>query len=84
MDYPGVVKGRLDTDDIEIYKEINSDFVTSVSILDEEHRPDVTGGLLNKIKCALEISKTCECWISGLDKLEDCIDGMPKGTKVII
>ena len=84
MDYPGVVKGRLDTDDIEIYKEINSDFVTSVSILDEENRPDVTGGLLNKIKCALEISKTCECWISGLDKLEDCIDGMPKGTKVII
>jgi len=84
MDYPGVVKGRLDSDNVEIYEEINSNFVTNISILNEENRPDVTGGLLNKIKCALEISKTCECWISGLDNLKDCLENKPKGTKVII
>ena len=84
MDYPGVVKGSLDSDNIEIHEEIDSEFVTNISILNEENKPDVTGGLLNKIRCALEISKTCECWISGLDNLEDCIEGVPKGTKVSI
>ena len=84
MDYPGVVKGSLESDEIEIYKKLDSKFVTNISILKEGNRPDVTGGLLNKIKCALEISKTSECWISGLDSLEDCIMGVPKGTKVII
>ena len=84
MDYPGVVKGSLESDEMEIYGKLDSKFVTNISILKEKNRPDVTGGLLNKIKCALEISKTSECWISGLENLEDCIDGMPKGTKVII
>ena len=84
MDYPGVVKGNLESDEIEIYEKLDSKFVTNISIPKEKNRPDVTGGLLNKIKCALEISKTSECWISGLDSLEDCIMGVPKGTKVII
>jgi len=84
MDYPGVVKGKLDSDNIEIYEEINSKFVKNISILNEENRPDVTGGLLNKIECALEISKISECWISGFDNLKDCLENSPKGTKVII
>jgi isopentenyl phosphate kinase len=84
MDYPGVVKGKLDSDNIEIYEEINSKFVKNISILNEENRPDVTGGLLNKIECALEISKICECWISGFDNLKDCLENKPKGTKVIV
>lgn len=83
MDYPGVVKGSLDADLIEIHDKINSKFVNNISIHKEGGRPDVTGGLLNKIKCALEISNNSECWISGLDNLDDCVNGMPKGTRVI-
>lgn len=83
MDYPGVVKGKLESKELEIYEEIDSTFVRDKTILKDENRPDVTGGLINKIKCALEISKTSECWISGLDNLEDCLEGKPKGTKVI-
>ena len=84
MDYPGIVKGKLDSDNVTIYEEIDSNFVNNISINDENNRPDVTGGLMNKIRCALEISKTCECWISGLDNLEECVNGEPKGTKVIL
>tara|TARA_B100000579_G_scaffold137079_1_gene111201 strand:+ start:7374 stop:8153 length:780 start_codon:yes stop_codon:yes gene_type:complete len=84
MDYPGVVKGNLNSNNIEIYDEINSDFISNISIHSEKNRPDVTGGLLNKIRCALEISKNCECWISGLDYLENCVNDVPRGTKVIV
>jgi len=84
MDYPGIVKGKLDSDNIKIYEEIDSNFVNNISITDQKNRPDVTGGLINKIRCALEISKTSECWISGLKNLEDCVKGVPKGTKVIL
>ena len=52
-------------------------------IHNEGDGPDVTGGLLNKIKCALQISNYSECWISGLDNLDDCVNGIPKGTRVI-
>ncbi len=83
MDYPGVVKGRLYADVIEIHDKINSKFVNNVSIHKDGDRPDVTGGLLNKIKCALEISNNTECWISGLDNLDDCLNGIPRGTRVI-
>ena len=83
MDYPGVVKGSLDADVIEIHNKINSEFVNNVSIHSEVDRPDVTGGLLNKIKCALEISNYSECWISGIDNLDDCVNGIPTGTRVI-
>ena len=82
MDYPGVVKGSLDAGEIEIHNKINSKFVNEVSIHNEGDRPDVTGGLLNKIKCALQISNYSECWISGLDNLDDCVNGIPKGTRV--
>ena len=58
-------------------------FVNNIFIHNEVDRPDVTGGLLNKIKCALEISNYSECWISGLDNLDDCVNGVPKGTRVI-
>ena len=83
MDYPGVVKGKLESKKLKIYDKIDSTFLKDKIILKDEDRPDVTGGLINKIKCALEISKTSECWISGLDDLEDCLKGKPKGTKVI-
>lgn len=84
MDYPGVVKGSLNSKKIKIYKKIDSEFIKSVSITEQINRPDVTGGLLNKIECALEISKISECWISGLDNLEACINGNPIGTMVTI
>ena len=83
MDYPGVVKGDLDAKVIEIHDKINSNFVKNVSIHREGNRPDVTGGLLNKINCALEISNYSECWISGLANLDHCVNGVPRGTKVI-
>lgn len=83
MDYPGVVKGKLESKKLKIYDKIDSTFLKDKIILKDEDRPDVTGGLINKIKCALEISKTSECWISGLDYLEDCLKDKPKGTKVI-
>jgi len=84
MDYPGVVKGNLKSDKIKIYKKITSKFIKNIPITKQENRPDVTGGLLNKIECALEISKISECWISGLDNLEACINGNPIGTMVTI
>jgi len=83
MDYPGVVKGSLDSEELEIHDEIDSKFIEKVSILSQNNRPDVTGGLLNKIRCALEISRKSECWISGLDNLSNCINDVPKGTRVI-
>ena len=82
MDYPGIVKGRLDAEKHEIHAEINSEFLNNVSVHSESGRPDVTGGLINKIKCALEISLSSDCWISGLDNLDNCVNGIPKGTRV--
>ena len=84
MDYPGIVKGKLDDENLVIYDEIDSTFVKNVSIQEDNERPDVTGGILNKIKCALEISKVSECWIGGLDNFEDCLNDNPIGTKVIV
>ena len=84
MDYPGIVKGKLDDENLTIYDEIDSRFVKNVAIQEDNERPDVTGGLLNKIKCALEIAKVSECWISGLDNFEDCLNDNPIGTKVIV
>jgi isopentenyl phosphate kinase len=83
MEYPGVVKGNLNSDNLGIYEEINSELINKISIVDEKNRPDVTGGLLKKIECALEISKYSDCWISGLDNLNKCINGYPEGTRVV-
>ena len=84
MDYPGIVKGKLDDENLTIYDEIDSRFVKNITIQEDNERPDVTGGLLNKIKCALQIAKVSECWISGLDNFEDCLNDNPIGTKVIV
>ena len=83
MEYPGVVKGNLKSENLEIYEEINSEFTSKISIVNEENRPDVTGGLLKKIECALEISKNSDCWISGVNNLNKCINGRPEGTRVV-
>jgi isopentenyl phosphate kinase len=45
---------------------------------------DVTGGLIGKLECALEISKYSQCWITNLDSLEMVLLGKPKGSKVLL
>ena len=44
---------------------------------------DVTGGLIGKLECALEIAQYSQCWITNLDSLKNILEGKPRGSRII-
>ena len=45
---------------------------------------DVTGGLIGKIECALDMAQHSEIWITNLDLLSGFFENQPKGSMVVI
>ena len=45
---------------------------------------DVTGGLIGKIECGIEMAEYGDTWITNLDSLNDFFNNKPSGSKVII
>ena len=85
MDYPGVFDGDPTNSDSKIYPLVNSDIATKLK--DQSHASqtiDVTGGLIGKIECALEMSKVSETWITNLGALSGFFDGKTSGSRVLI
>ena len=84
MDYPGVMEGDPKNLDAKVIPLVNSDIRESVrKYYRKGDGTDVTGGLVGKLDCAAEIAKYSECWITNLEKLGDCLEGKPGGSRVI-
>ena len=62
------------TINIETIKNLNS----------KQKGADVTGGLVGKIECAVEIANYSETWITNLDLLEGFFENRPLGSKVVL
>ena len=85
MDYPGVFDGNPDNPNSKIIPIINQE---TIKILknqkDNENIADVTGGLIGKIECGIEMAEYGDTWITNLDSLNDFFNNKPSGSKVII
>ena len=85
MDHPGVFDGNPDNPDSKIIPIVNQENIEILKKQKESERiVDVTGGLIGKIECALEMAKYGDTWITNLDLLNDFLNGKPSGSKVII
>ena len=84
MDYPGVIEGDPKNLESKIIPLVNSEIRESIrKYYRKGDGTDVTGGLVGKLDCAAEIAKHSECWITDLDNLDKCLNGQPKGSRVI-
>jgi len=84
MDHPGVFDGNPDNPDSKIIPIINQENIEILKTQKEkENIVDVTGGLIGKIECAIEMAKYGDTWITNLDLLNDFLNGKPSGSKVI-
>ena len=85
MDYPGVFDGKPDNPNSKIIPLVTQE---TIDILKRQKQSkniaDVTGGLIGKIECAIEIAKYGDTWITNLDSLNDFLNNKPSGSKVII
>jgi len=85
MDYPGVFDGNPDNPNSEIIPIVNQE---TIEILkkqkDNGNIADVTGGLIGKIECGIEMAKYSDTWITNLDSLNDFLNNKPSGSRVII
>ena len=83
MDLPGVFDGDPNDSNTSIIPLINSKELGNFENIFVSKNTDVTGGIIGKIKRAIEISNFSETWITDVDSLESCLKGDPKGTRVI-
>lgn len=84
MDYPGVMDGELNSKNSHLIPLINSNMIDKFKQNERNNKTsDVTGGLIGKLECALEISQYSQCWITNLDSLNLALLGKPKGSKVV-
>tara|TARA_B100001250_G_scaffold210174_1_gene180397 strand:+ start:3305 stop:4087 length:783 start_codon:yes stop_codon:yes gene_type:complete len=85
MDYPGVFDGKPDNPDSKIIPVVNQETIEILKKQKENKNiADVTGGLIGKIECAIEMSKYGDTWITNLDSLNDFLNNKPSGSRVII
>ena len=85
MDYPGVMDSNPRLKDSNIIPIVDSKMIGELrQKTNMNGTTDVTGGLIGKLECALEISKYSQCWITNLDSLEIVLLGKPKGSKVLL
>ena len=84
MDYPGVFDNDPTDKNSHIIPEVT---FQTLKILKEKNRhkvtTDVTGGLIGKIECAIEMAKHSETWITNLNHLDDFLNGKPRGSRVV-
>ena len=84
MDYPGVFDRHPTDKNSLIIPEVT---LQTLKMLKEKNTQkittDVTGGLIGKIECAMEMAKHSETWITNLDHLDDCLNEEPKGSRVV-
>jgi isopentenyl phosphate kinase len=84
MDYPGVFDRNPTDKDAHIIPEVT---LQTLKMLKQENThkgtTDVTGGLIGKLECAIEMAKHSETWITNLDHLDDFLSGKPRGSRVI-
>ena len=83
MDLPGVFDGYPNDSNTSIIPLINSEELGNFENIFVSKNTDVTGGIIGKIKRAIEISHFSETWITDVSSLESCLKGNPKGTRVI-
>ena len=83
MDLPGVFDGDPNDSNTSIIPLINSEKLGNFENIFVSKNTDVTGGIIGKIKRAIEISHFSETWITDVGSLESCLKGNPKGTRVI-
>ena len=84
MDYPGVFDKDPTDENSMIIPEVSLETLRMLKKQNSNRGiTDVTGGLIGKIECAMEMAKHSETWITNLDHLDDCLNGKPKGSRVI-
>ena len=83
MDLPGVFDRDPNDSNSKIIPIIKSKDIGSFESIFVSKNTDVTGGIIGKIKRAIEISHFSETWITNVDSLESCLKGKPRGTRVI-
>lgn len=84
MDYPGVFDKDPTDENSMIIPEVSLETLRMLKKQNSNRDiTDVTGGLIGKIECAMEMAKHSETWITNLDHLDDCLNGKPKGSRVI-
>ena len=83
MDLPGVFDGDPNDSNTSIIPLINSEELGNFENIFVSKNTDVTGGIIGKIKRAIEISHFSETWITDVGSLESCLKGNPKGTRAI-
>jgi isopentenyl phosphate kinase len=85
MDYPGVFDRNPTDKNSQIIPVVT---LQTLKMLKEKNThkngaTDVTGGLIGKLECAMEMAKHSETWITNLDHLDDFLNGNPRGSRVI-
>ena len=84
MDYPGVMDGELNSKKSNLIPLVNSNMIDKFKQkMKINNTTDVTGGLIGKLECALQISRYIQWWITDLDSLHMALLGNPTGSKVI-
>ena len=85
MDKPGVFDGNPNDLDSKILPTIDEN---TIKILEMQNKnsevTDVTGGLIGKIRNAVEMAKYSETWITNLESLSGFFNNNPKGSKVVL
>ncbi len=84
MDHPGVMDGNPKSKISNIIPLVDSNIIQILRKKTEvSETADVTGGLIGKLECALEIAQYSQCWITNLDSLKNILEGKPRGSRII-
>jgi len=84
MDLPGVMDANPKSEMSDIIPVVDSNIIQTLrekTVVSEN--TDVTGGLVGKLECALEIAQYSQCWITNLDSLKNILEGTPRGSRII-
>ena len=81
MDHPGVYDGDPNNPDSKIKPIVHAEIIKKLNNI--QKGADVTGGLRNKIECAVEMANYSETWITNLELLEGFFEKKPLGSKVV-
>ncbi len=85
MDLPGVMDGDPKSKDSKVIPRVDAKIIKELKEKTFSNgNTDVTGGLIGKLECALEIAQHSQCWITNLDSLEMVLTGNPRGSEVVL
>ena len=85
MDLPGVMDGDPKAKDSTVIPVVDTKLIKNLKERTFNNgNTDVTGGLIGKLECALEIAQYSQCWITNLEALEMALTGNPGGSRIIL